>query len=335
MADRQSSDRNYDAWLHWQLPCQCSLSCAYCYNLPLKNDPAAALRHIFPWIKKEAIAISRGKFPEAINRVRLYIKKSKGKAVKASGTIDVAALLIALKKTGKIFRVSLTGRGEPFLADNIVEACRQITKKHYLSLNTNLISGKIGEFCEKIDPQKVVAIEASLHIKELERLGLTDIFIRNFLLCQEKGFKISAKEVAYPPLLEEIEKYKGFFQKNGIKLSFTGFNGYYNRKEYPAAYTQREVEIFGLENAPDFQMFNSRGKICNAGYNAIVVYENGDVAPCWSAQDNLGSIYNSFKLKDKLFACPQEHCVCPLSAYDSYLFEKALKENFSDAARQA
>jgi len=335
MAGRQSSERNYDAWLHWHLSCRCNLSCVYCYDSLLKDGLAVALKRIFSRVKKEAIAISRGKFSESIRRIRLGIKKIIGRAAKTTGTIDVAALTSALEKTGKIFRVSLTGGGEPFLADNIIEACSRITEKHYLSLNTNLISGKIEEFCEKIDPQRVVAIEASLHIKELERLGLTDVFIRKFSLCKERGFNISTEEVAYPPLLEEVEKYKRFFQKKGIQLQFIGFNGYYNRKEYPAAYTQRELEIFGLKDTPHFQMFRPRGKICNAGYNAAVIYENGDVSACWREQANLGSIYNGFKLTNRLTVCSQDHCGCPLNVYDRYLFEKALKECPGNPIRQA
>lgn len=150
-----------------------------------------------------------------------------------------------LNQTNKIFRIGFTG-GEPFLCSNIVDACVEITKKHYISF-TNLISKNIKGFFEKIDSERIIRIHASLHIKELERLNLLDRYIENFLLCKEKGFDILAQEVGYPPLLGEVEKYKKFFKEKGIELSFTPFYGEYNGNIYPGAYTKQELELFCLD----------------------------------------------------------------------------------------
>jgi MoaA/NifB/PqqE/SkfB family radical SAM enzyme len=72
-------------------------------------------------------------------------------------------------------------------------------------------------------------------------------------------------------------------------------------------------------------MFKSKGKICNAGYNACFVSSNGTVRPCQGIDEIMGSIFNKIKFKKELIRCPRENCRCPLSC-DSYLFEKALIE---------
>jgi len=211
------------------------------------------------------------------------------------------------------------------LISNIIEALEEITKKHYVSFNTNLTSPKIKEFCRKIDPDKVIEIHASLHIKELERLNLMDIFIRNFRLCKEKGLKIIAVEVAYPKFMNEADKYREFFKKKGINLIFAGFHGMYQGREYPAAYTKHELEVFGIKNNRDAKL-SHRGEVCNAGYNAAMVLESGDVTLCVSQAEKLGHIYRGIQFRDHLERCQVDYCPCPLHIFDPYLYKKALKE---------
>ena len=97
-------------------------------------------------------------------------------------------------------------------------------------MNTNLTSIKIRNFANKIDPDRVLSIIASLHIKELERTRLLDNYIQNYHLCKEKGFNIIASAVGYPPILKEIEKYKEFFQEKGIDLIWDPYYGRFNSK---------------------------------------------------------------------------------------------------------
>jgi hypothetical protein len=243
-------------------------------------------------------------------------------------TIDVPVLLEVLERTNKTFLINFSGGGEPFLVSNMIEVCVEITKKHYISFNTNLTSGKIKEFSVKINPQKVAVIHASVHIKELERLNLMNVFIDNFLSCKEKKFNIIAKEVAYPKLFSEIDAYKDFFRKHGIELIFGRFQGFYKGREYPASYTEEELKAFGVKDDAELKMYQScRGQICNAGYNAAVVYRNGDVKRCGDVPEHLGNIYKGIKFREELFECPVNHCHCPISVYDVYLFERARKES--------
>ncbi len=241
--------------------------------------------------------------------------------------INIPSLIRTLNKTNKIFKINFVGGGEPFLIPNLIEACKEITKKHYVSFQTNLTSIKIKELCERINPKRVTHIHTSLHIKELERLNLMNRLIENFQLCMERGFNIYAREIAYPPLASEVKEYTKFFKENNIELIFSHFVGVYNGKKYPAAYTKEETKIFGFDYKKSVETHKQTGKLCNAGYNAGIVDTQGNIIRCSKVKENLGNIYQDIKFKDNLFKCSIEFCGCPLKIYDPYLFEKALKEN--------
>jgi MoaA/NifB/PqqE/SkfB family radical SAM enzyme len=236
--------------------------------------------------------------------------------------INIPSLLKTLDNTDKIFRITFSG-GEPFLVPNIVEACVEITKDHFVGFSTNLTSKKITELVEKVNPEKVLCIAASVQIKELERLNLVDRYVHNFHLCRDNGFCIDPCVVAYPNLIEEIEKYTSFFKEKGIDLQFDPFLGMYQNKEYPDSYTSEEIRIFNLRNPTKFKQ---KGKLCNAGYNIAIVDVDGAVHPCFNLTNiSMGNIYEKISFKKQLIRCPFEICSCPLNHYEQYLFEKAMK----------
>jgi len=238
--------------------------------------------------------------------------------------LDCTALLSSLDKTGKTFLVSLCGNGETFLVPNSIEACQQITRQHYLTLTTNLTTANIKTFCELIPAGRVLGITASLHIKELERLHLTDTFIANFQLCKRNRFNITAWEVAYPSLLSEVQKYLNVFRRKGIKLHFGEFRGEYKGKQYPEAYTDYERKIFDLPGAQVSEHQRRQlGQLCNAGYNVCCTVEDGTVYPCFKIKEKLGSIQSGFQLKKQMLRCPIAYCECPLNAMNEVLFLKA------------
>lgn len=70
--------------------------------------------------------------------------------------------------TGRIWRIHMSG-GETFLYPKFVELARALTKKCYISLNTNLSTPNVYEFGDMISPEKVLSINAALHIMEREK----------------------------------------------------------------------------------------------------------------------------------------------------------------------
>ncbi|MBL1213112.1 MAG: radical SAM protein [Ignavibacteriae bacterium] len=233
--------------------------------------------------------------------------------------INIEKLIEALDKTGKTFRISFTG-GEPFLIPNIIEACSTITEKHFVSFNTNLVLPGVKEFAESILPERVLFFHASLHIEELIKLNLVDKFAANFNLLRANGFKIFAEAVAHPSLNEsDINYFRDYLSLHEINFSFGPFIGEYNNKAYPQNYSDDELEKFNLENE-NMSVFKQKGNICNAGFNAAVVYPNGNVHSCFQVKEKLGNIYSEINFKKKTKICPAANCDCPLNYYDPHLF---------------
>jgi len=235
-----------------------------------------------------------------------------------------------LEKTNKVFKIGFSGGGEPFLVPNLVEACLELTKKHYLSFNTNFAEKGVREFIEKIDPKKILYIISSCHIKALERRNLFETYIENFLLAKKRGINIRAVEVAYPPLLSEIDQYRKLFASKGIQLDFNDFCGKYEDKDYPQSYTDEELDGFGFKRKSvntRYPTSKKRIRLCNAGYNVAYIHSNGDITPCEPINKIIGNIYEKIRFEKDLMICPFKSCSCPLYLYDVNLFQKAKDEN--------
>ena len=237
-------------------------------------------------------------------------------------SIDIDKLISNLDKTDKTFRISFTG-GEPTLVPNFIEACREITAKHYISFNSNLISKNINKFVEEIDKDRVLHIHASFHYNELMEKALVNRFIDNYNLLENSGFNIYAEAVAHPMLKEKLDEIKGIAKKNSIDLTFAPFYGIYNEQSYPESYSREELELFNI-SSKEISYFKQKGDLCNAGYNVAVVFSNGNVYPCHQIKTKIGNIYDEgIVFNNKLVNCPSKKCGCPLNKYDEYLFEKA------------
>jgi hypothetical protein len=188
-----------------------------------------------------------------------------------------------------------------------------------------LTSKKVKEFAEKINPERVLFINASCHIKDLQRTNLLSRYIDNFLLCKNRGFNIGAIEVGYPPLLKKRNKYIKFFLEQGIDLTFWVYVGPYKGKFYPDSYSKKERKILGLTKKY-IDWFHQYGKLCNVGYNVGVIHPNGDISYCFAINKSLGNVYEGIKFNDKLIRCPVKFCNCPMNMYDLPLFRKAISE---------
>jgi MoaA/NifB/PqqE/SkfB family radical SAM enzyme len=327
----------YDAWLHWQVGSACNLKCVYCIH----SDGIGRINNKYFSLIEEVSKKYNVNSRLVIKRLNNELAKRKNEETDSAKTeetlhknrknlkhyrINIPALVNSLNKAKKIFRVGFSC-GEPFLVLNIIEACAKITEKHFVSFNTNLISGDIKKFSEKINPDRVVCLHASLHIKELERLRLVNKFIDNFIRLKEKGFNVYAQEVGYPPLAPEAEKYRRFFKKKGIETTFGSFVGSYDWKNYPEAYTDKELRQFGL-GVSARNMCNTFGRICNAGYNIGSITQTGDIYPCEAIRTRLNNsnIYKKIEFNNRMTVCPVKFCSCPFYLYDSRLFKKAKTE---------
>ena len=235
--------------------------------------------------------------------------------------INIDKLIKTLDKTGKVFRVSFTG-GEPFLIPNIIEACAELTKKHYVSFNTNLVLPAVKKFADVINPDRVLNVHASLHIEELEIRRLIDTFVSNFKLLADRGFNIYAEAVAWPGSDANIEKYRRLMTGLGIEFGYAPFVGKLNNSDFPDSYKAEDLENYNLSKE-QIQWYKQKDEVCNAAFNAGVVFSNGDIYPCFQIKEKMGNVYEEINFNSELTICPAKRCACPLNKYDEYLFEKA------------
>lgn len=256
----------YDARMDWSVSNKCNFQCAYCIN-PNKD----------------------------------FISNN----LEKPSRIDIEKAVEAINKTKKTFLINITGGGEPFFVPNLIDFCEQISKNHFISITSNLVLMDAEEFCKKINPNKVYFIIASTHLKELEKSKFIDKFVKNFLKLKKNGFNISAVEIAYPPLKKDLKKYKDYLKEKGIELTFNPFFGFYNNKKYPDSYTDKEIKLFGL-NPLCRDSYNTKFRLCNAGYNYIQAYTNGDIYYCTILPKSLGNLYNEVIFNKKLIKCPVE-----------------------------
>jgi MoaA/NifB/PqqE/SkfB family radical SAM enzyme len=328
--------QRYDAYIQWNVNYRCNLKCDYC----LQDFPNRFEDRDFLLVQEKHPYFSRIQYLwsniriicERISQlgIRLTLKEIYRRLLhkpKKEECINVEALLKTLDETNLVFRINILG-GEAFILPNIVEACERISEKHFLSFNTNLITPKFREFINRADPSRIVHINASLHFKELEKHRLTDRYIDNFLLCQKKGISITAAAVAHPSFYPEVDGYREIFAKKGIKIKFDRYIGFYNGKLYPESYTPEELEKFGLTDDPFMEMYrSSKGKLCNAGYNAAVASASGNVFLCPHVYKKLGNMYEKIQFEKTMIKCPVEHCLCPINLHDEGVFQKAIEQN--------
>ncbi len=175
------------------------------------------------------------------------------------GLSDTKKIINAFDKTGLVWLIGLTG-GEPFFVPNFLGLCEGLTKKHSISINTNLSHKDVVRFSEIINPEKVSVIHCSLHIQERKRLNLVKDFINKYRLLKEKGFFIYASYLMYPHLLGRFKKDYLYFKSEDITLKPKIFKGncsrfkiidspifkkirHYFGSNFPEAYSQQQKKI--------------------------------------------------------------------------------------------
>lgn len=238
---------------------------------------------------------------------------------KKSEPISIEKLLQGLESLKNTWLFHITG-GEPFLEQNIIDICTVISKKHYISFNTNLSTKNHFDFADKINPNKCLFINAAVHIEEREKRDENlEEYIEKINYLQQKNFNIIAYYVAHPSLFDRLESDIAFLKSKGVKKVRTKtFRGIYNGKYFPYSYDPNEkIFLESLEaDYPEFEILNNSNKffnkICLAGNRFFVMDRNGDLRRCSSLLKDYGNLFNK-KIKYDIPAkpCPINKCGCP------------------------
>lgn len=283
----------------WKINRTCNFHCAYCFDAPDVRANSANLCS-----------------PLAL-----------------SGTPALASAFDALPPDSLLF---ITG-GEPFLHPDFTGLCHRLSRRHRLSLVSNLSTPSIQNFADTLSPARTGCIRCSLHLAERERLNLMTDFREKILYLKARGFNACITEVISPATLPRLESLAREFKADGLTIWPILLRGIWNGRRYPAAYTRSEREqirryarqlpaadtrIFDgyqestlgldfLEGAPSF-----RHQSCRAGMDSIFIQPNGEVYRCPATRTRLGNLFDgSFRRAAAASPCPALVCTCPWVGY--------------------
>jgi len=258
--------------------------------------------------------------------------------------LDVNKIVKKFDNSGMIWLVFLSG-GEPFLHPNFIELCQELTKEHYIAIETNLSTSNVYDLCKTIDPGRVDFIRCSLHTLERERLNLTKDFIDKVKTLEKAGFNIIVTQVMWPPINNRYNSLFNDFEKENINILPSPFGGKYQGKDYPQSYTVKDREkifsliknweklfdIAGPVKAPIILRgevialsngyFSFKGLACCAGMRSIRIEPDGMIKRCDSEDTILGNLFQdpAITLLNKPRKCVANYCVCPNEGYISAL----------------
>jgi MoaA/NifB/PqqE/SkfB family radical SAM enzyme len=239
--------------------------------------------------------------------------------------IDIPGLRDVLSGFDKPVCVNLSG-GEPFLIKNFVEACSMITKDHYISIVSNLTSGRVKDLIENVDTKHIDFFVCSFHPFELIKRNAVDKFMKNYYLIKDAGINARFSIVLWPPVIERLPEFLKIINDKNIIIYYEPFLGVYNNKEYPAAYTEEELQSLGIIKKDIERSFYINGNYCNAGFNACIILGNGDAIDCFEKKNKMGNIYEGIKFLKKMDRCDQRFCKYPVCKFLPMLYNLAIEE---------
>ena len=256
--------------------------------------------------------------------------RAKSHKKKSAGRMEIDAISDFFDSTNLTWLIHMSG-GEPFLHPKFVSLCRSLTKKHYISVNSNMSLKTLDAFMNTIDPARVEFVHASVHYHELKKRRLSSEFLRGIQGMRTAGFSTYVTQVFYPPIVEEFGEIFSDFHRNGIIVHPKIFRGFYRGRLYPQEYSESDRRIFiefchrasSLDELPathinpendieSLQGFLSfKGSLCLAGKRYVRIDYEGNIYRCSMASSPIGNI---FQKKFERFAgaevCPYRMCPC-------------------------
>jgi MoaA/NifB/PqqE/SkfB family radical SAM enzyme len=249
---------------------------------------------------------------------------------------------------GWTWLLHLTG-GEPSIYPDFATLCERLTKRHYISINSNLTGQSLPEFAERIDPSRVSFINAGFHPEERTRRSGRSVFLRNTELLRAKGFHVLVSVVATPLALEQFSETVELFKLLGLYPIPKLLRGMYEGHRYPEAYSELDKNRFRIFSGrardaykaiyPDrtewptvdilhdddflFGIPAFTGLTCDAGYRFFSIAPNGDVNRCGPVE-RLGNILDgTFYPRSQPAPCNTSYCFYFCKKYARFGFSAA------------
>lgn len=224
--------------------------------------------------------------------------------------------------------IRLTG-GEPTRLPGFLDLIGAMTRRHSVSFDTNMSwnHDEIRRFAELV-PNDRTTVDVSLHPSE----GDMNAVLAKCAWLKERGYKLIARLVGYPPLLDQAPRLRSLFEESGLRFIVNPYQGEWQGREYPRGYTDAERRLIEgscasldpalaedreqVEIAAHILRMHEqspRGRLCRSGYLYARVMHDGSVYRCqpyesrgWEA---LGSLLDGdFRLRGASTPCRSDLC---------------------------
>lgn len=247
----------------------------------------------------------------------------------ALAPIDIPSLERVLDQSGMTFDINFTG-GEPFMVENFIEASAAVARKHYLSVVSNLVTGRVKRFLDEVDRSRIDYFLASFHYRELVERRAVGTFLDNYNLLREAAVPNGFTMVLHPSLLARMPEIRAAIGDQTIEIIYEPFIGTFAGKTYPAAYTDAELAALDIDREDVMSAYYPNGVACNAGHNTAFITADGYIFDCFANKTCLGHIYRGFELYPRLRTCRQEGCTIPIYRFYPTLFAAAAGPVYRD-----
>lgn len=239
----------------------------------------------------------------------------------------------AFEATGETWLLHITG-GEPTIYPDFVELCERLTKRNFISLNSNLSHRSIQQFSGAVDPARVSFINAGLHLEERNARADQETFVRNAGSLRGAGFPILISLVATPRALAQFDEAVELLGPIGLYPIPKLLRGPLDGSVYPAAYTESDKRLFrkfsatardfyqfidGWSERPSIDMLHDdqfldtgepsfEGALCDAGYRFVQINPDGHVSRCGAVDMGGNLLAGTFVRRKGAEPCDTRHC---------------------------
>jgi MoaA/NifB/PqqE/SkfB family radical SAM enzyme len=239
----------------------------------------------------------------------------------------------AFDTTGKRWLIHMTG-GEPTVYPDFLALCETLTKRHLISLNSNLSRPVVRALAGRVDPRHVSFINAGLHASERMRRKGFEAFASNARFLQEAGFRVFVTAVATPFIIANLPAIASTCAAHGLQIAPKVVRGARNGRVYPRDYTPAEKErlrVFirrarehytrayegwprpSIDVLSDDEFLdglpNFRGRSCSAGMRFVQVSQDGEVRRCNEAGASMGNLLlGTVRFADAPAPCDTQYC---------------------------